>query len=52
MPVFQYEAMDATGKEVRAEIDASSQEEAISRIRGQGQFPTHIRLKGRPARAP
>ncbi len=51
MPVFQYEAMDATGKEVRAEIDASSQEEAISRIRGQGQFPTHIRLKGRPARA-
>jgi len=51
MPVFQYEAMDATGKEVRAEIDASSQEEAISRIRGQGQFPTHIRLKGRTARA-
>ena len=51
MPVFQYEAMDATGKEVRAEIDAPSQEEAISRIRGQGQFPTHIRLKGRTARA-
>jgi len=51
MPVFQYEAMDATGKEVRAEINASSQEEAISRIRGQGQFPTHIRLKGRTARA-
>jgi type IV pilus assembly protein PilC len=51
MPVFQYEAMDATGKEVRAEIDAASQEEAISRIRGQGQFPTHIRLKGRTARA-
>jgi len=51
MPVFQYEAMDATGKEIRAEVDASSQEEAISRIRGQGQFPTHIRLKGRTARA-
>jgi type IV pilus assembly protein PilC len=51
MPLFQYEAMDATGKEVRAEIDAPSQEEAISRIRGQGQFPTHIRLKGRTARA-
>ena len=51
MPVFQYEAMDATGKEVRAEINASSQEEAISRIRGQGQFPTHIRMKGRTARA-
>ena len=51
MPVFQYEAMDASGKEVRAEINAPSQEEAISRIRGQGQFPTHIRLKGRTARA-
>ena len=51
MPVFQYEAMDASGKEVRAEINATSQEEAISRIRGQGQFPTHIRLKGRTARA-
>jgi type IV pilus assembly protein PilC len=43
--------MDATGKEVRAEINAPSQEEAISRIRGQGQFPTHIRLKGRTPRA-
>jgi len=51
MPVFQYEAMDASGKEVRSEINAPSQEEAISRIRGQGQFPTHIRLKGRAARA-
>ena len=51
MPVFQYEAMDASGKEVRAEINATSQEEAISRIRGQGQFPTHIRLRGRTARA-
>jgi len=51
MPVFQYEAMDASGKEVRAEVNAPSQEEAISRIRGQGQFPTHIRLKGRTARA-
>jgi type IV pilus assembly protein PilC len=51
MPVFQYEAMDASGKEVRAEVDAASQEEAISRIRGQGQFPTHIRLKGRAPRA-
>ena len=51
MPIFQYEAMDASGKEVRAELDAPSQEEAVSKIRAQGQFPTHIRVKGRTARA-
>ncbi|HUX00460.1 MAG: type II secretion system F family protein [Phycisphaerae bacterium] len=51
MPVFQYEAMDASGKEVRAEVDAPNQEDAVSRIRAQGQFPTHIRVKGRAPRA-
>ncbi len=56
MPVFQYEAMDARGQEVRDEVEAASQEEAISKIRAKGQFPTRIQGKGgkagkRPAAA-
>ena len=49
MPVFQYEAMDARGQEVRAEVDAGTQEEAITKIRALGQFPTQVRMKGRKA---
>jgi len=47
MPVFQYEAMDARGQEVRAEVDAVNQEEAITKIRALGQFPTQVRAKGK-----
>jgi type IV pilus assembly protein PilC len=46
MPVFQYEAMDARGQEVRAEVEAATQEEAVSKIRAQGHFPTQVRQKG------
>lgn len=55
MPVFQYEAMDAQGQEIRAELEATTQEEAVQKIRQMGQFPTQIRAKGRraqPAAAP
>jgi len=52
MPVYQYEAMDAKGQEVRSEVEAPSQEEALSRIRALGQFPTHVRVKGKRAAAP
>jgi len=48
---FQYEAMDAKGQEVRAELEAASQEEAITKIRALGHFPTQVRLKGRRAAA-
>jgi len=50
MPVFQYEAMDARGQEVRAEVEAGTQEEAITKIRALGHFPTHVRVKGKRAR--
>jgi len=33
MPVFQYSALDAQGVEVKDEIEALSQKEAISKIR-------------------
>ena len=49
MPVFQYEAMDAQGQEVRSEVEAASQEEAVTKIRALGHFPTQVRPKGHRA---
>jgi len=46
MPVFKYDALDARGKEVRAEIEALSNKEAISKIRKKGLIPTKVRSKG------
>jgi len=45
MPIFIYEAMNAQGQEVKDEIDALSAEEAISKIRNLGFFPTKIKEK-------
>ena len=46
MPTFSYEAMSAQGKEVKDDIEVLSSEEAISKIRDLGYFPTKIREKG------
>jgi len=46
MPVFQYAALDAQGVEIKDEIDALSQKEAISKIRNLGYFPTKVRERG------
>jgi len=46
MPKFLYEAMNASGEEVKDEIDAANSEEAIAKIRSQGYFPTKVRQKG------
>ncbi|QOV91995.1 type II secretion system F family protein [Humisphaera borealis] len=43
MPVFAYEAMNASGQEVKDEVEAESNEEAIQKIRAKGQYPTKIR---------
>ena len=53
MPIFKYEALDTRGKEVKAEIEALSNKEAISKIRKKGLIPTKVRSKGgaRKARA-
>ncbi len=45
MPTYQYEAMNAAGQEVKAEIEATTSDEAISRIRSQGYFPTKVKEK-------
>jgi len=46
MPKFQYEAMNQAGQEIRDEIEANTTEEALSKIRTLGYFPTKIRQKG------
>ena len=45
MPTFQYEAMDHTGKEVKDQIDAATQEEAQQIVRQKGFFVTKISEK-------
>jgi type IV pilus assembly protein PilC len=46
MPVFQYVALDSQGVEIKDEIEALSEKEAISRIRNMGYFPTRVRSRG------
>ena len=42
MATFKYEALNAQGQEIKDEIDAPSKEEAVSRVRGLGYFPTKV----------
>jgi len=42
MPVFQYTAMDSQGKETKGTLEVGSQNEAITRLREMGFFPTKI----------
>jgi type IV pilus assembly protein PilC len=51
MPVFQYVALDSQGVEIKDEIEALSEKEAISKIRNMGYFPTKVRSKTATARA-
>jgi type IV pilus assembly protein PilC len=46
MPLFQYSALDTQGVEIKDEIEALSQKEAISKIRNMGYFPTKVRERG------
>ena len=45
MPTFQFEAMDATGQEIKDVIDAPSEEEAQATVRQMGYFVTKISVK-------
>ena len=49
MPTFQFEAMDATGREIKDVIDAPTEEEAQATIRQMGYFVTKIAVKKGPA---
>ena len=46
MPTFVYEAMNPAGQEVKDELEALSNEDALAKIRNLGYFPTRIREKG------
>jgi type IV pilus assembly protein PilC len=45
MQTFQFEAMDATGQEIRDEINAENEEQAQATIREMGYFVTKIAIK-------
>jgi type IV pilus assembly protein PilC len=42
MPTFTYVAMDSRGKETKGTLDVASQNEAISRLKEMGYFPTKV----------
>ncbi|XZE21620.1 type II secretion system F family protein [Pirellulaceae bacterium SH449] len=45
MPMYQFEAMDRTGQEIRDVIEAPNEEEAQNTIRQMGYFVTKLSLK-------
>ncbi|MCY2953397.1 MAG: type II secretion system F family protein [Planctomycetota bacterium] len=45
MATYAFEAMNTSGQEVKDEVDASSSEDAIAKIRQKGFFPTKVREK-------
>ncbi len=42
MATFVYEALNASGQEIKDEIEAPNKEEAVSKLRGIGYFPTRV----------
>jgi type IV pilus assembly protein PilC len=51
MPVYQYVALDSQGVEIKDEVEALSEKEAISKIRNMGYFPTKVRSRAAPKTA-
>src|SRR5829696_551085 len=45
MPFYAFEAMNSSGQEVKDEIEATSSDEAMKKIRSKGFFPTKVREK-------
>ena len=43
MPIFQYTAMDAAGKEQKGQHEAANEEAVASFLKEQGMFPTSIK---------
>jgi type IV pilus assembly protein PilC len=52
MPTFTFEAMNTVGQTVKGEVVAANSEEAITKVRGMGNFPTQVKEKAvkKPAR--
>ena len=45
MATFAFQAMNSSGQEVKDEIEADTSEDAISKIRAKGYFPTKVKEK-------
>ncbi len=43
MPTYTFEAMNSVGQPVKGEIEAGSSEEAITKVRAMGNFPTKVK---------
>src|SRR4051812_1864066 len=48
MPKFNYVAMDSRGKETKGTLDVANQNEAISRLKEMGYFPTKVTEAEKP----
>src|SRR5215831_5264161 len=48
MPKFNYVAMDSRGKETKGTLDVANQNEAISRLKEMGYFPTKVAEAEKP----
>lgn len=48
MPKFNYVAMDSRGKETKGTLDVANQNEAISRLKEMGYFPTKVSEAEKP----
>ncbi len=51
MATFAYEAMNSSGQAVKDEIEATSSEEAIAKIRSKGYYPTKVKEKAAKKKA-
>lgn len=52
MPIFEYEALNSSGKLVRGMVDAESARSARAKLRGQGIYPTRLKEESeRPSTA-
>jgi len=45
MPTYYYEAMNSVGQTVKGEVEAATTEEAVSKVRSMGHFPTKIKQR-------
>lgn len=43
MPIFNYKAIDQTGKEIKGKMDANSEKQAISQLQGDKLFPVFVK---------
>ena len=52
MAQFTYEALNSVGQTVKGEVDANTSEEAITKIRAMGNFPTNLKERSGAKRGP